>query len=303
MRTVMNRRYALAMVAGALITAGPLAAFPVQAGGGAPLQLETYNPGAKAIFPVTSVLLSGPREAVLIDAQFQRNDALALVDAIKRSGKRLKAVYVSQADPDYYFGLEVIHAAFPKAKIVATPQTVAIIQAQMQGKLAYWGPILKDNAPKSLVLPRALGADHLEVDGRRIEIRGLKGAQPERSYLWVPSLKTALGGVVVASGIHVWMADTQTPASRAAWTKTLDDIAALQPARVVPGHYLGEEPKGLEAVSFTRGYIADFEREAAGARDSAALIEAMKRAYPALGEPASLELSAKVIKGEMKWPQ
>ncbi len=269
---------------------------------GAPLRLEVYNPGDKGIFPVSSEIITGAHEAVLIDAQFQRSDAEALVQKLKASGKTLTTVYISQSDPDYYFGLDVIEAAFPNAKIVATPQTVAAIQASMNGKLAYWGPILKENAPKRLVLPQPLQGDRLMLEGHRIEIRGLKGPDPLRTWLWIPSLKTVAGGVVVNSGGHVWVADTQTPASRQGWLQTLDAIAALKPATVVPGHYSGPMPKGLGAVRFTAGYLKTFEAEAAKASNSAELIQAMKAAYPGLGGVSSLELSAKVIKGEMPWP-
>lgn len=269
----------------------------------APLTLDVYNPGEKAIFPVSSTIVSGEHEAILIDAQFQRNDAEALVTKLKASGKTLNTIYISHGDPDYYFGLDVIQAAFPNAKIVATPQTVAHIQESMNGKLAYWGPILKDNAPKKLVLPEAIQDSKLVLEGHTIEIKGLKGPSPERSYLWIPSLKTVTGGVVVSSGIHVWVADTQTPASRRDWQTTLKEIAALQPQAVVPGHVLGATPSGLGAIRYTSQYLQAFEREAARAKDSSALIQAMKVRYPRVGEVDSLALSAKVIKGEMKWPQ
>ena len=268
-----------------------------------PLQLQVYNPGEKAMFPVSSVIVSGEREAILVDAQFQHNDALALVKQIKDSGKTLRTVYISHSDPDYYFGLDVIHAAFPSAKIVATPQTVAAIKANMNGKLAYWAPLMKDNAPRALVLPQVLHADHLSLEGKRIEIKGLKGASPERSYLWIPSLKTVAGGVVVNHGTHVWIADTQTVESRRHWLATLKEIAALKPAVVVPGHFVGTAPQGLAAVKFTAEYLEKFEQAAAASADSGALTAAMKQSYPALGAVPSLELSAKVIKGEMKWPQ
>lgn len=268
-----------------------------------PLTLNVYNPADKAIFPVSSEIISGKHDVILVDAQFQRNDAQVLVDKIKASGKHLTTVYISHSDPDYYFGLDVIQAAFPDAKIVATPQTVQAIQATMQGKLAYWGPILKDNAPQKLVLPQVWKADHLVLEGKRIEIKGLKGPSPERSYLWIPSIKTVAGGVVVANNIHVWVADTQTEQSRQNWQTTLKAIASLKPARVVPGHYLGAEPKGLEAVTFTADYLKAFDTEAAKAANSSELVSAMKTRYPALGELPSLEMSAKVIKGEMKWPQ
>ncbi len=279
------------------------AASLVSAAHATPLTLEVYNPGDKGIFPVSSTLLSGEHEAILIDAQFQRSDAEALVAKLKASGKTLSTVYISHGDPDYYFGLDVIQAAFPQARIVATPQTVAHIKASMDGKLAYWGPILKDNAPQKLVLPEVLNTDTFTLEGQRIEIRGLKGPSPERSYLWIPSLKTVTGGVVVSNAIHVWVADTQSVQSRKNWQTTLAGIAALKPTTVVPGHYLGAAPTGLGAVKYTGDYLKAFEQEAGKAANSAALVEAMKTRFPQAGEAASLELSAKVIKGEMKWPQ
>ncbi|MBD8186471.1 MBL fold metallo-hydrolase [Pseudomonas viridiflava] len=276
--------------------------FPLAAQAADPLKIDVYNPAEKAIFPVSSELITGQHDAVLIDAQFQRNDAEALVQKIKASGKKLTTVYISHSDPDYYFGLDVIQAAFPEAKIVASEPTVKAIKASMQGKLAYWGPILKDNAPTKLVLPDVLKGDHLTLEGQPLEIKGLQGPAPQRSYVWIPSLKAVVGGVVVSSGIHVWVADTQTPKSRQDWLAALKGIEALKPTTVIPGHYLGEVPEGTKAVTFTADYLKSFEEHAAKAKDSAALIDAMKKAWPQLAEPSSLELSAKVIKGEMKWP-
>ncbi|QXG35906.1 MBL fold metallo-hydrolase [Pseudomonas viridiflava] len=276
--------------------------FPLAAQAADPLKIDVYNPAEKAIFPVSSELITGQHDAVLIDAQFQRNDAEALVQKIKASGKKLTTVYISHSDPDYYFGLDVIQAAFPEAKIVASEPTVKAIKASMQGKLAYWSPILKDNAPAKLVLPEVLKGDHLTLEGQPLEIKGLQGPAPQRSYVWIPSIKAVVGGVVVSSGIHVWVADTQTPKSRQDWLAALKGIEALKPTTVIPGHYLGEVPEGTKAVTFTADYLKSFEEHAAKAKDSAALIDAMKKAWPQLAEPSSLELSAKVIKGEMKWP-
>jgi glyoxylase-like metal-dependent hydrolase (beta-lactamase superfamily II) len=272
-----------------------------------PLKLEVYNPGARSMFPVSSEIVTGQAEAVLIDAQFQRNDAEALVRQIKATGKKLTTIYISHSDPDYYFGLDVVQAAFPDAKIVATPQTVAAIQASKDGKLAHWGPVLKDNAPKVLVVPEALAGDSITLEGRKIQVVGLDGPTPERSFAWIPSLKAVVGGIPVSANIHVWMADTQTPQSRRDWLQTLDRIAALHPKTVVPGHYLpnanGSAPYTVASVKFTRSYLRAFEVEAAKAKDSGELVAAMKKRYPALKDASSLELGAQVIKGEMKWPQ
>lgn len=264
----------------------------------APLKVEVFNPGEAAIFPVASALVSGARDAVLIDAQFSRGEALKLVEQIRASGKRLTTVYVSHGDPDFYFGLDVIHAAFPDAKIVATSYTVAAIEKKKDAKVAYWGPILKDNAPHSIIVPQVLQGDRIELEGETLQITG---PQPERSYVWIPSIKTVAGGVVVFNDLHVWTADTQTAASRQQWLATLDGIAALQPATVVPGHYKVGSALTPASIGFTRDYLVKFEAETAVAANSAALITRMQQLYPQAGLKAALDTSAKVAKGEMKW--
>ncbi len=290
----------------ALAASAALPAAPAFAAAPA-LRLEVFNPGAASLFPVTSVLVTGQRDAVLIDAQFQRNDAEALVQKIRASGKRLTTIYISHSDPDFYFGLDVVHAAFPQARIVATPPTLAAIRASRDGKVAHWGPILKANAPQALVEPQPLKGDHLLLEGRKLQVVGLDGPTPARTVLWIPSIRAVVGGVPVSANIHLWVADTQTPAQRMYWQQTLDGIDALQPRTVVPGHYLpnadGSLPHTPASVQFTRDYLRAFDAEAAQAADSRALVAAMQRRYPQLGESPSLDLSAKVIKGEMQWPK
>jgi len=267
-----------------------------------PLKFDIYNPGDKGIFPVASVLVEGTHDAVLIDAQFAKSDAQKLVQKIKASGKHLTTIYISHGDPDYYFGLEVLHTAFPDAKIVATKPTVEHIQASSKAKLAYWGPILKQDAPTALVTPDVLDGDKLTLEDRELDVVGLDGPSPDRSFVWIPSLKAVVGGVVVFGNLHVWMADTQTPASHAQWIATLERIEKLEPIKVVPGHYQAGSPFDLSQVRFTRNYIEAYDAEAAKAKHAAALVAAMEQRYPKAGQKASLELSAKVTKGEMKWP-
>lgn len=263
-----------------------------------PLTVTVYNPGDKAIFPVSSELVTGDKEAILIDAQFGVNDGKALVDLIKQSGKRLTTVYISGGDPDFYFGLEPIKAAFPDVKILASQHVVDHIKQTKDAKLAYWGPILAEQAPKTLIVPQVMTASHLTLDGEKIEIKEMNTPS---AYLWAPSIKTAFGGVPVYSGVHVWMADSQTKAARAQWMQALDGMLALKPERVIPGHFLGAEPKGTQAVTFTRDYVQRFEQALATAKHSDQLIDGLKKAFPSLPVDDGLSIGAKVNMGEMKW--
>ncbi|WP_028534131.1 MBL fold metallo-hydrolase [Paludibacterium yongneupense] len=265
------------------------------------LKLDVYNPGAAALFPVSSVLVSGEHDAILIDAQFGKSQAAELVARIRASGKTLTTIYISHGDPDYYFGLETLRAAFPDARIVASAPTVAHIRQTMAAKLAFWGPKLGADAPTATVLPETLNGDSLQLEGRRLDIVGLHGRQAERSFVWIPSLKAVVGGVVLFNNQHVWMADTQSAQSHADWLATLRTIARLKPRIVVPGHALPGASTPLQSVAFTAGYIRAFDAAAARYHDSRALIAAMKARYPQAGEEGSLEISAKVASGEMKW--
>ncbi len=264
----------------------------------APLTVTVYNPGEKAIFPVSSSLVTGDKEAILIDAQFDVQNGQALVDMIKKSGKKLTTVYISAGDPDFYFGLEPVMAAFPDVKVLADQHVVDHINQTKDAKLSYWSPILGKGAPKSLTVPQVMTASHLTLDGEKIEIKEMN---TPNAYLWAPSIKTAFGGVPVYSGVHVWMADSQTKAARSNWVKALDNLLALKPERVVPGHFLGTAPQGTAAVTFTRDYVQRFEQELAKANSSGELIEGLKKAYPSLPVDDGLAIGAKVNMGEMKW--
>ncbi len=272
-----------------------LAAAPAFA---APLHLEVYNPQEKGIFPVSSTLVSGPKEAVLFDAQFSVKDCEQLVKMIKARGKTLKEIVITSGDPDFYFGLEPLVKAFPQAKVVASKAVVDHINATKDAKLAFWGPQMKDGAPTKIIVPQATTATRFTVDGEALE---LKHAGDYAAYVWIPANKAILGGTGIASGIHVWTADTQTPAIRQGWMTVLSEMQALKPQQVIPGHYLGERPAGDGAITFTYNYLKTFEQALAEKKGSAAVIEAMKTAYPKLADESSLELSAKVNTGEMKW--
>jgi len=266
------------------------------------LHVQPYHPGDTALFSVASTLITGQHDAVLIDAQFAASDAAQLVQRIRDSGKHLTTIYISHGDPDYYFGLATLQDAFPDARIVATAQTVAHITATQAGKLAYWSPQMGADKPARIVIPQVLDDTALTLDGQPLRIIGLDGPTPDRTVVWIPSLRTVLGGIPIVAGEHVWMADTQSAQSHAEWLATLATIKALKPTRVIPGHYASGAKLDSSALDFTAAYIRAFDEETARSRNADALIAAMKKRYPTLHGVSSLEVSAKVAKGEMQWP-
>jgi glyoxylase-like metal-dependent hydrolase (beta-lactamase superfamily II) len=266
----------------------------------APLNVKVYNADAGS-FHVNAIVVSGPTEAVVIDSGFTRADALRVAANVLDSGKTLKAIFISNADPDFYFGAETLKTIFPQAQVLTTPAVREKIQAKLAGKLAFWGPKMGADAPKQPIVPEAISGTTLSVDGETIEVRGTTGELAHRPYVWIPSIKAIVGNIGVFGNLHVWTADTQKSSERQAWLSQLDEMLALQPALVVPGHMASGTALDASAIAYTRDYLKRFEAELPQAANAAELIAAMQKAYPQAGLGMALDIGAKVNKGEMKW--
>ena len=283
------------------LVAASLAVVFANANAAQPLTVRVYNADGNS-FNVNSTLVYGEKEAMVIDGGFTRADALRIAANVLDSGKKLTTIYVSQADPDYYFGVETLKEIFPQADVVTTPAVLSKLLPKVAGKVAFWGPKMGANAPRTPVLPRALEGTSLSLEGQAIEIRGTQGPLAHRPYAWIPSIKAIVGNIGVFGNMHVWTADTQTTAERSAWVAQLDEMAALKPELVVPSHMSAGSKLDASAIAFTRSYLTTFEKNLATNKTSATLIGAMKQAFPQVTDGAvSLDIGAKVNTGEMKW--
>ncbi|WP_432452741.1 MULTISPECIES: MBL fold metallo-hydrolase [unclassified Agarivorans] len=262
-----------------------------------------HFPAGEHGFYRAPVLLSGEHDALLIDGGFTYPDGQALVAAINASGKTLTTIYVSQSDPDYYFSLAPIKAAFPDVRVIAASATIEAIKANVKKKLAIWGPQLQANGPQTMddiVLPEAYDESSLRIESHHLDIVNAEGLA-NRRYLWEPSSRAILGGVMVFSGVHVWTADTAGAAGREAWINNLNAMLEREPKMVIAGHMSPDAPTDASAIRYTRDYLLAFEEELAKATNSEQLIKAMTKRYPNAGMGVALQIGAKVAMGEMKW--
>ena len=87
----------------------------------------------EATWPATSVsLITGERDAVLIDAALTIQDAEQIVKWIEATGKSLTTIYITHGHGDHFFGLNPILSAFPEARAV----TAAAVVPEAQGQLS-----------------------------------------------------------------------------------------------------------------------------------------------------------------------
>lgn len=292
-----------------LLTLSSVSCAPTCETPSSPLSVEVFNPGNASIFDVSSEILTTNKSVTLFDAQFQKNDAETVLQKIRDTQKPLDLIYISHSDPDYYFGLDVIQDEFPDVPIIATRAIVEAIEKTKDLKVQTWSSQLGDNAPTRIVVPQPIDVGScgfaFQIDGGHNVY--VYGAQANRTFNWIPSIGTVLGGVLVSANSHLWLADTKTLESRELWLQSLSQMKDLNPSKVIPGHYFknadGTNPYSVqESIDFTANYIRAFDEEASRTGNSTQLINAMEARYPNLAGTSDLEMSAQVIKGEVAWP-
>ena len=275
------------LLAGLLVFAASAVAAPASQ-----LHLQVITSPPEGI-SVNSTLVYGEKDAILIDAQFRLSDAHRLVAAILETKKNLTAVYVTHPHPDHYFGLVVIKQAFPKARLVALPACVAGIKASWEGRVKAWKPQYGDNIPSEPVIPEALEGTTLALEGETLQIfGGLQGdSAGDNSYVWIPSLKTVVGGDTLFSGAHFIFAP-MPPAQKKNWMSTVDQMAALKPDIVIPGHQIAGAKNDASVLEFMKKYMQDSDEAQASSKTAEEFRSKMKNLYPNLGIEGLLNLSA-----------
>jgi glyoxylase-like metal-dependent hydrolase (beta-lactamase superfamily II) len=245
--------------------------------------LQVHTGKGQIGYDVNSAMVSGEKDMLVIDPQFSLSEAHKLAAEILESKKNLALIYITHPHPDHMFGLAVLHQAFPAAKIVALPATVSAAKTGWPARQKFWFATYGNNIPgPDPVLPEELTEPYLTLEGERFPITGpVQGADgPGNSFVFIPPLKAVVTGDIVFD--HVYFG-VPRDAARENWLKTIDQVAALQPAIVVPGHQGPGATDTMAAVAFMKQYIADWDKNFAASASAAEMKAKVLAQYPNLG--------------------
>jgi glyoxylase-like metal-dependent hydrolase (beta-lactamase superfamily II) len=78
--------------------------------------------------PMTSTLIFGEYDAVLVDAMTTVAEAEALANWVALHNRNLETIYITHAHFDHFYGLSVLLDRFPNARAIATPKTLNAMQ-------------------------------------------------------------------------------------------------------------------------------------------------------------------------------
>jgi glyoxylase-like metal-dependent hydrolase (beta-lactamase superfamily II) len=245
--------------------------------------------------PTTATLVTGERDAVLIDAQFIPSEIDALGEMIEKTGKRLTSIYVTHAHLDHYLGLGQLHERFPGAKAVTTKAVLAAINETHDAQMGLWQAMFGDASAEATLMPAALDGDTIELEGEEVKVIEIgQGDIAPSTIVHFPSIDTVVAGDVAYNRIHPMLA-LGGPAEWKAWIASLDQIDALDPKTVIAGHKAPDASDDDVAtiVEGTRDYIREFGEAVASSSDDKEVVETIKRKYPDYGNLTTLLFSAR----------
>jgi glyoxylase-like metal-dependent hydrolase (beta-lactamase superfamily II) len=231
--------------------------------------------------PMTSTLIFGEYDAVLVDAMNTVAEAEALADWIALHNRNLETIYITHAHFDHFYGLSILLDRFPRARAIATPNTVKAMQVYLSPTVERLARgLFPGQIPTKLVAPVAYERDTFTLEGQELRIieQGHTDSADTTS-LYVPSIGLVVAGDVVYNQCHMYVGDT-TPESRKNWIAALDRLAALNPTMVVAGHKKPGAPDSPSAIQDTKHYLQDFDRLQRTATSDKDLFDQMTQLYP-----------------------
>ncbi len=267
---------------------------------GIPVVTSDLPPGAKQRMwsPTSSTLISGKRDAVLVDTFITVEQTGALVDWVAASGKNLTTIYATHGHGDHFFGVGAVLTRFPRARFVATPDVVKIMrqQASPQTLASFWNPRFPGQISDHLVIAEELTENVIDLEGHHLVAVPLGHTDTDNTTcLHVPSIGLVVAGDAAYNGVHLYLAESN-PQTRREWIAALDTIEALKPSAVIAGHKLAENDDSPRIIEETRQYIRDFDRVAGTTTTARELYDMMLEIYPDRVNPGALWSSARGVR-------
>jgi glyoxylase-like metal-dependent hydrolase (beta-lactamase superfamily II) len=254
-------------------------------------------------FAVNSWLVPTRTGIVVIDTQFTVSAADQLLDAVKHTGRPLRAIIITHPHPDHFNGTCRL-LGLAKVPVYATQATIEGVHATADAKRAQWKPAYGADYPDSTCAPDhtlAIGASWV-IDGVTFEARDYgPGESLTESIVLAPTLHAAFVGDLIYNRVHPWLAEGRS----GQWLTQLDRLPKEIPTdwTLYPGH---GDSGGIAVIAAQRDYIRDFRERTQAAASSTGLtvdakqsvVEETRRLHPGWALEMLIPLNADAVAKE-----
>jgi glyoxylase-like metal-dependent hydrolase (beta-lactamase superfamily II) len=249
--------------------------------------------------PISSTLISGERDAVLVDTPITVEQARALANWVVASGKNLTTIYATHGHGDHFFGTGTVLERFPGARFVARPDAIKVMrqQASPESLATFWNPRFPSQISSHLAIAEELAGNVINLEGHDLVSVPLGFTDTAgTTCLHVPSIGLIVAGDAAYNGVHLHLSESPDQQKRQEWIAALDKMESLEPRAVIAGHKRVGNVDSPKILGETRRYIRDFERLAMQTTTARELYDQMLKLYPDWGNPGALWTSVRAIK-------
>lgn len=219
---------------------------------------------------VDSTVILGEKSAVLIDAQFDAGNAGRLADVIAATGRTLESILITHIHPDHILGLPVLLDRFPQARAYAQTDIAGILSqilGPMHAQIAGGAPA--GVFASRFVVPEALSADHLMLEGERIEILPpMAGDTALITPVHIPSLDTLIATDIAYIDTHLWMEEVAGSDGIAPWRASVEALRKIGAKTVIPGHRKSGSANDASVFDATIAYLDHWEKARAASANA-----------------------------------
>ena len=189
-----------------------------------------------------------PAGPVIIDSPMTLTETGRLKDALERPYR----IYITSAKPERFGGLDSLRK--PDVPAFTTPAVATEIQSYGNSRLAPFHKRFGADVPAAITPPTPAIEERTNdmVGEVEIELLPLGPAESEASLaLFLPKTRELITGDVVAGAQHLDL----TWGRSVAWQDRINELKALEPKFVYPGH---GEPGGIELLEANLAYLKFF---------------------------------------------
>jgi glyoxylase-like metal-dependent hydrolase (beta-lactamase superfamily II) len=249
--------------------------------------------------PISSTLISGERDAVLVDTPITVEQARALADWVAAKGKNLTTIYATHGHGDHFFGTSTVLERSPDARFVARPEVIKIMrqQASPESLATFWNPRFPGQISSQLAIAEELNGNVINLEGHDLVTVPLGFTDTaSTTCLHVPSIGLVVAGDAAYNGVHLHLSESPDQQKRQEWIAALDEMESLKPRAVIAGHKRAGNDDSPKIIGETRRYIRDFERLALQTTTALELYDQMLKLYPDWGNRGALWTAVRAIK-------
>jgi glyoxylase-like metal-dependent hydrolase (beta-lactamase superfamily II) len=217
---------------------------------------------ARTWAPVSTTLIYGRHEAILVDPPLTAAQAETVADRVKAADRRLTHIFATHAHGDHWFTAASLADRFPGAQVVATAGAIGQMHRAVQARTGFWDKILPGQIPATAVtaIPAEDLGNRLILERHELPIIEVGHSDTDdTSVLHVPDLGLVVAGDVVYNGVHQYLIESGN-GGRDAWRHAIDVVEALGATRIVAGHKNPEHDDDADRqILQTRSYLADVD--------------------------------------------